>query len=133
MTSPDTAPTNEQLQRFRQEGLQKILVSLGDPDRLGPDRVTPVVEYYLAEASNPDSQINRLPYNEETGVPSGGVMDMRHGDVLAVELVGKDFLREELGGLAITVGFRALAIMRDPDAAGMTSNLDEWIAYWKEA
>lgn len=80
--------------------------------------------------------VSKLPYNEETGVPEGGVNDMRYGDVEKVKIVGGDFLTPERKYLAITVGFRAIALMREPlvidgETNGTFVHNTEWISYWK--
>lgn len=113
---------------IRRQHLNNLLHELGNPDAVWVDGTTPVVDYYMASAQDPNSMINSLPY----GDVAENINDMKYGDVMKAQIVGRDFLTTEREHLAITVGFRVIALLREPDVqSGMFTNLDSWIDYWR--
>ena len=123
---------------IRRKHLTNLLSELGNPDALSPfGDGTPLVDYYLACAKDPDSVVSQLPYSQETGIPEGNVDDLKYGDVKKVMIVGTDFLTLERERLAITVGFRVIALMGDPPVVdgktnGIFAHNDDWISYLKK-
>lgn len=118
---------------IRRAHLTHLLAELGDQNAVSIDGKTPVVDYYLASAQDPDSMVNSIPYDEATGMPAGGINDMKYGDVMKAQVVGNDFLTPERQGLAITVGLRVVALLRAPDVTrGLFANNPDWVAYWKD-
>lgn len=130
-TSPNLVPDPDDA-TIRREHLTTLLHELGDPNALWVDG-TPMVDHYLESIQNAASILHTIPYSEETGIPPGGAQEMKYGDVIKAGTVGKNFLKPENKQLAITVGFRVLALLREPDLhGGAFKHLDGWIALWKD-
>ena len=129
--SPNIDPSKE-IDALRRDGLQTLLEEMGNPEATFIDGSTPIVDYYMNSVKDPSSMVNSFPYSQETGIPEGGVNEMKYGDVMKVQILGKDFLKPEHERLAITVGFYAAALLRDPNPQNYLEHLDSWIARWKD-